>query len=72
MVLRDFSLGIEKSQLLEMYKTSVEEGFGHFLKIETTTNDRRKRFSKDWNHFFNVRGEFDSSDDEDDKDDKKK
>ena len=65
MVLRDFSLGIEKSQLLEMYKTSVEEGFGHFLKINTTTNDRKKKFSKDWNEFYNVRGEFDSdSDDE--------
>ena len=71
LVLRDFSLGIDRDSLLQMYKTAVEDGFGNFLKLDTTTNDRKKRFSKNWDHFYNVRSEFDSSDSEDEKDKKK-
>ena len=66
MVLRDFSLlGISRDDFLQMYKTAVADGFGHILKINTTTADRKKKFSKDWSEFCNVRSEFDSdSDDE--------
>ena len=67
LILRDFSLGIDRDQLLEMYKIAVSDGFGHFLKINTKTGDRKKKFSKDWSEYYDVRGEFDSDSDDDDK-----
>ena len=67
MLLKDFSLGVSRDELLQMYKTSVEGGFGNFMKIDTNTNDRYKKFSKNWNQFFNIRSEFDSDSDSDEK-----
>ena len=52
-ILQTFNLGMDVQQLLKLYKTSTQEPF-NFLKIDLKTNDDNKKFSHNWNEFFDV------------------
>lgn len=52
-VLRDFSLGIDKTGLLDLYKDATKAKF-HFLFIDINATDSNKKFSHNFNDFYDV------------------
>ena len=50
-ILADCSLGIEKDELVTLYKDAVKQPF-HFLKIDLETGDENKKFSKNFTAFI--------------------
>ena len=58
-VLRDFSLGIDKQGLIELYKQSTREKF-NFLFIDINATDTNKKFSHNFNNFFEIEDESDA------------
>ena len=61
MILRNYSLGLEPKELMDIYKDAVKVKFD-FLKVAVSAPDNRK-FSKNWTSFYHVS----DSDSEDDK-----
>jgi hypothetical protein len=53
MILRDFALGVEKSDLTELYKDATSERM-HFLFIDINSTDPNMKFSKDFNNFYKI------------------
>ena len=60
-ILRNYSLGLEPSQLMAIYKDAVKTQF-NFLKLSVSAPDNKK-LSKNWTDFYKVS----DSDDDDDK-----
>lgn len=52
-VLRDFALGIDKKELSLLYKEATKEKF-NFLFIDINATDTNKKFSHNFNNFFEV------------------
>ena len=61
LVLLDYSLGINKDELMSIYKDATQIPF-IFKKISTDERDDNKRFSKNWNGWYAI--ESDSESDE--------
>ena len=66
MILADCSLGIEKDELVTLYKDAVKQPF-HFLKIDLETGDENKKFSKNFTDFYHIENESESDSDEEKK-----
>ena len=58
MILNECSLGVEKDELLKMYKSSTKEKF-HFLKLNLETGNSNEKFSHNFNNFFTIESESD-------------
>lgn len=52
-VLRDFALGIDKKELVNLYKDATREKF-HFLFIDINATDPTKKFSHNFNNFYEI------------------
>jgi hypothetical protein len=52
----NFSLGISVDELVRLYRDATSERM-HFLKMDCTTGDQSKRFSKDWLDYYDIGGE---------------
>ena len=61
LILGEYGLGIEKDELMAIYKDATEVPFD-FLKIATDERPDNRRFSKNWNCFYDI-----GSDTEDEK-----
>jgi ABC-type oligopeptide transport system ATPase subunit len=61
LILSDFSLGVDKKQLYDVYKQSTKEKF-NFLKIDLDNPNNNKKFSHNFTDFFEF-GDSDSDDD---------
>ena len=61
MILNDCGLGIEKDELLFIYKDAVKQPF-NFLKIDIDSSNQNKKFSHNFNDFYTI--ESDSESDE--------
>jgi len=59
MILSECSLGIEKAELLKLYKDATKEKF-NFLKISLDTSNENEKFSKNFNEFYEIEGDSDS------------
>jgi hypothetical protein len=55
-ILRDFTLGVDKKELAQLYKESTREKF-NFLFIDINATDTNKKFSHNFNNFFEVEEE---------------
>ena len=66
LIVSDYGLGVDREELLKIYKDATSEQFA-FLKIDIDCNNNNKRFSKNWKHFYHLDDE--DSDGETDKDD---
>ena len=53
MIMSECSLGVEKEELLRIYKDATKEKF-HFLKIDLETGDENKKFSHNFNSFYEI------------------
>lgn len=62
LVLSDYSLGVEKEELIEIWKDATKEKFS-FLKIDINTGDPNKKFSKGFLDYYEL-GEVEESDEE--------
>ena len=69
-IMRDFSIGVDKDTLFRMYKDATKQQFD-FLKIDLTTNKDSEKFSKNWNDFYNVKSSLDGPDSDSESDDDK-
>ena len=58
LIVSDHSLGVEKDELLEMYKQSIKLPF-NFFKVDIGESDDNKRFSHNWSGFFQIEPESD-------------
>jgi hypothetical protein len=61
LILSDFSLGVNKDELLNIYKQSTAQPF-HFLKISLDEPNENLKFSHNWTNFFHINKD-DSDDD---------
>ena len=59
LILSDYGLGVEKDELMAIYKDATQIPFD-FLKISTTERQDSKRFCHNWTDYYDI-----SSDDED-------
>jgi len=59
LILRNYALGVDLKELKAMYKDALK-GEYNFFKIDLTTQDDNKKFSRNWKDFYEV----DSSDDD--------
>ena len=53
LILADYGLGVERDELMAIYKDASQIPF-NFLKISTDERDDSKRFSKNWTSFYNI------------------
>ena len=53
LILSDYGLGVEKDELMEIYKDATQIPFD-FLKISCEERDDNKRFSYNWTKFYNI------------------
>ena len=53
LILADYGLGVEKEELMAIYKDATQIPF-HFLKISTDERSDSKRFSKNWTQFYDI------------------
>ena len=53
LILADYGLGVERDELMAIYKDASQIPF-NFLKISTDERDDSKRFSKNWTQFYNI------------------
>ena len=58
LILSDYGLGVDKDELMQIYKDATKVPF-EFLKISTDERDDDKRFSKNWNHFYQITNDSD-------------
>ena len=61
LILGDYGLGVDKTELMAIYKDATQIPF-NFLKISTDERDDNKRFSKNWTGWYAI--ESDSESDE--------
>ena len=61
LILSDYGLGVDKNELMAIYKDATQIPF-EFLKVSTDERDDNRRFSKNWNQFYDI-----GSDTEDEK-----
>jgi hypothetical protein len=59
MILNECSLGIEKDELLKLYKDATKEKF-NFLKINLDSSNENEKFSHNFNSFYKIESETDS------------
>lgn len=52
-ILRDFTLGIEKTELMELYKDATKQKF-HFLFIDINATDPNQKFSHNFSNFYKI------------------
>ena len=64
MIINECSIGIEKNELLKLYKNATKQKF-NFLKINLETGNENEKFSKNFNDFYKI--ESDSESDDEDK-----
>jgi len=60
MILNDYGLGINKEELMSLYKNATQIPFD-FLKIATNERNDNKRFSKNWTGFYAIESDSDSN-----------
>ena len=53
LILSDYGLGVDKDELMMIYKNATQIPFD-FLKISTDERDDNKRFSHNWTSFFSI------------------
>ena len=53
MIISECSIGIEKDELLSLYKEATKQKF-NFLKINLETGNDNEKFSKNFNSFFTI------------------
>lgn len=53
-VLRNYALGVDIKQLVHIFEDATKE-FPCFLKIDLSTSDNNKRFSKDFDEFYKLK-----------------
>ena len=58
MILNECSLGIEKDELIKLYKSATKEKF-HFLKINLEIANSNEKFSHNFNDFYKIETESD-------------
>ena len=58
MILADCSLGIEKDELVSLYKDAVKQPF-NFLKIDLETGNENKKFSRNFTDFYHIEDDSD-------------
>jgi hypothetical protein len=59
MIISECSIGIEKDELLSLYKEATKQKF-NFLKINLETGNDNEKFSKNFNDFFTIESNSDS------------
>ena len=65
LILSDYSLGLDKNQLFELYNKATKKKF-NFFKLDINQSDPNKKYSHNWTDFYHVKDE--SEDEEDDSD----
>ena len=58
LILGDYGLGVDKTELMAIYKEATQIPF-NFLKISIDERDDNKRFSKNWNGFYTIESDSD-------------
>jgi hypothetical protein len=53
LILSEYNLGVEKEQLEDIYKDATKQKF-NFLKIDVATSEDHKKFSLNWNAFYDI------------------
>ena len=53
LILSDYSLGVNREELANIYKDATRDKF-HFLKISIDEPDNNKKFSHNWTDFYTV------------------
>ncbi len=53
-ILKNFSLGVSREQLIQMYRISTT-GFGNFFKIDIPCTDENKKFTRNFTDDFAIR-----------------
>ena len=53
LILGDYGLGVDKNELMAIYKDATQIPFD-FLKVATDERQDSKRFSKNWNQFYDI------------------
>ena len=53
LILSDYGLGVDKDELMSIYKNATQIPFD-FLKISTDERDDSKRFSHNWTGFYDI------------------
>ena len=59
LILSDYGLGVDKTELMTIYKDATKIPFD-FLKISTDERDDNKRFSHNWTAYYDIGGDSDS------------
>ena len=59
LILADYGLGVDKNELMTIYKDATKIPFD-FLKISTDERDDNKRFSHNWTAYYDIGGDSDS------------
>ena len=59
LILSDYGLGVDKDELMSLYKDATRIPFD-FLKVATNERDDNKRFSKNWTGFYTIERESES------------
>ena len=58
LILADYGLGVDKNELINIYKDATQTPFD-FLKISTEERQDNKRFSKNWVGFYDIESDSD-------------
>ena len=53
LILADYGLGVDREELMTIYKDATKIPFD-FLKVSTDERDDNRRFSKNWTSFYNI------------------
>ena len=53
LILSDYGLGVDKNELMAIYKDATQIPFD-FLKVSTDERQDSKRFSKNWSQFYDI------------------
>ena len=59
MIINECSIGIEKDELLSLYKDATKQKF-NFLKINLETGNDNEKFSHNFNDFYTIEGDSES------------
>jgi hypothetical protein len=61
LILSDYGLGVDKTELMELYRDATKVPFD-FLKLNLDERDDNKRFSHNWTGFYTIESNSDSDD----------
>jgi hypothetical protein len=53
LILSDYGLGVDKNELMAIYKDATQIPFD-FLKVSTDERNDNRRFSKNWTSFYDI------------------